>query len=165
MPKEEGGPLTFIAERLLLRLPFVNIMYLSSGMLWHPKWKLVTAERCNGDQDGIVPCAISVLSLFAWLERTSYEHRFERKHSYKSGHSPGSHAHEPHLFPLKDCIIDIPNTVPKRPCQLRVWPLCLEQEPVWGEKVSSGCFHVLPLTHHSRVRQVCDSRLSLAISY
>lgn len=69
----------------------------------------------------------------------------------------------PRSFPLKDCIVGIPNPVPKRPCQLQVWPLC-GTGACLGDKVCCSCFHMLLFIRHCRVRQVCadGSRLSLA---
>lgn len=44
----------------------------------------------------------------------------------------------PRSFPLKDCVVGIPNPLPKRPCQLQVWPLYVEQELFWGTRCAAA---------------------------
>lgn len=69
--KGEGGALTFIAERFLLKLSFMNIICLSFEILQHPDWKLFIAERHNGERETITPCAVSVFHSFALRSRNT----------------------------------------------------------------------------------------------
>lgn len=63
--KRGGKAPHFHYTKISLKVAFCehNVSVIWNSLTTH--WKLVIVERCDGDQDGIVPCAISGLSLFA----------------------------------------------------------------------------------------------------